>query len=224
MGKRFGTATLTVGIAAGALAGIAVGAPLLANAAGTATPSPSASSSTAPTRPDRLADLKSALKSLVTDGTITQAQADKIATRLDQALPKRGPGFEGDFRGGMHGLRDLIGGGIDAAAKALGMTADQVRQGLQSGTSLADLAKSKNVDVSKVVDALVSNASADLDQAVKDGRLTADRATSIKSSLKDRITQLVQHAPPSFGPGMTGRFGGGPGDDLGSPSSAGSNA
>jgi ribosomal protein S20 len=214
MGKRFGTVTLIVGIAAGVLAGIAVGGPLLANAAGTATPSPSATAPSNTPRADRLAAFKAALKSLVDDGTITQAQADKIAARLDQALPKYGDGDgdgPGDFRGGMHGMHGLIQGGFDAAAKALGMTSDQVRQGLQAGKSLADLAKQKGVAESKVVDALVTQAKADLDQAVKDGRLTSDNAATISSKLKERITWLVEHAPPAFGRGFGGPMGGGSG-------------
>jgi polyhydroxyalkanoate synthesis regulator phasin len=218
MGKRFSTATLTVGIAAGALAGIAVGAPLLASAAGTDTPTPSASSpsqpGTLPNRPDRQAEIKAALKALVDDGTITQAQADKVAARLDQALPKRGLGRDGDgVGGGKHGMHGLVRGGLDAAAKALGMTSDQVRQGLESGKSLADLAKEKGVTTAKLVDALVAEANTRIDQAVKDGNLTADRAASIKSRLKERITSMIDVAPPAFGRG--GPMGGPHGDGFG---------
>lgn len=224
MGKRFGTATLTVGIAAGALAGMALGAPLLASAAGTETPAPSPSASApavpgGPSGQDRTADrearIKAALKTLVDDGTITQAQADKVASRLASSLP--GPGGFRDFRGGpgtgepgmggpgMHGpggtggMRDLMQAGLDAAAKALGMTSDQVRQGLMSGKSLATMAKEKGVATSTVVDALVAEADARIDQAVKDGTLTADQAARFKAGAKDRITAFVDGRLPRFG-------------------------
>lgn len=217
MGKRFGTVTLTVGIAAGALAGVALGAPLLANAAGT-TPNPSASAPAAPgpggadRAADREARIKDALKSLVDDGTITQAQADKVASKLASSLPGPG-GFRGDFRGGpgmrgpggtggpgdLGGMRDLMQAGLDAAGKALGMTPDQVRQGLMSGKSLADLAKEKGVATAKVVDALVAEADTRIDQAVKDGKLSADQAARFKAGAKDRITAFVNGEMPRFG-------------------------
>lgn len=213
MGKRFGTVTLTVGIAAGALAGVALGAPLLANAAGT-TPNPSASAPAAPgpggadRAADREARIKDALKSLVDDGTITQAQADKVASKLASSLP--GPGGFRDFRGGpgmrgpggpgdLGGMRDLMQAGLDAAGKALGMTSDQVRQGLMSGKSLADLAKEKGVATAKVVDALVAEADTRIDQAVKDGKLSADQAARFKAGAKDRITAFVNGEMPRFG-------------------------
>ena len=231
MSKKFSTATVTVGVAAGALAGIAIGAPLLANAAGTATPPPSVSAPAQPgtvNRPDRQAEIKAALKALVDDGTITAAQADKVAARLDQALPKRGGGRDGFDGGRMHGIPGMHGfvqGGLDAAAKALGITSDQVRQGLQSGKSLAALAKEKGVATSKLVDALVAEANKDLDQAVKDGNLTADRAASIKSQLKQRITSMIDVAPPAFGKGGPGGHGfGGFDESTGDPSSSGSTA
>src|SRR6185503_9568536 len=72
----------------------------------------------------RLAKMKSALSGLVSDGTLTQSQADKVAGTLDSKLPNRD----------MAKTRD-------AAAKALGLTTDKLRAALRSGKSLADVAK-----------------------------------------------------------------------------------
>jgi polyhydroxyalkanoate synthesis regulator phasin len=115
----------------------------------------------------------------------------------------KGPGFGFHF-GGMK--EDKLG----AAAKALGITADELIQDLRDGKSIADVAKAKNVDVSKVIDAIVSDAQSKLDAAVKDGDLTQDEANTLKSDLKNRITDLVNNAGPfgerhfrggDFGPG-----------------------
>src|SRR4249919_2195410 len=116
MRRRFGILTVIGALAAGGLLGVALGTPLLA-AADSSTPTPS---STRPAGPaDRLTAIKNALKGLVSHGTITQSQADKVATTLDKALPQE--------RFGRFGPRGPIGPGLfpdklDAAAKVLGMT------------------------------------------------------------------------------------------------------
>jgi hypothetical protein len=126
-----------------------------------------------------------------------------------------GPGMHGPGgMGGMDGVHDLMQAGLDSAAKALGITPDQVRQGLMSGKSLATMAKEKGVATSTVVDALVAEADTRIDQAVKDGKLTADQATRFKAGAKDRITAFVNGQLPRFahrGGFDGGLDGGGPG-------------
>ena len=69
---------------------------------------------------------------------MTQAQEDAVLAALQAARPDHGgPGHGG--RGGP-GI-----GNLDAAAKALGVTADELRTALQGGKSLADIAKSKGI-------------------------------------------------------------------------------
>ncbi len=70
--------------------------------------------------------------------------------------------------------------GLEAAAKALGMTADALSTQLWGGRTLADLAKEKGVDLQAVrdaVDAACKQATRDaIEQAVKDGRLSREQA------------------------------------------------
>ena len=137
----------------------------------------------------RLAHIKSALSGLVTDGTLTQAQADKVAGTLDSQPPMGG-------RGGMGAMGGRAGGmGItqshDAAAKALGMTADELYTAVQGGKSLADVAKDQKVSVDSLVKAMVADANADLAAAVKAGTMTQAQADTMKSSLTERITDQV---------------------------------
>ena len=136
----------------------------------------------------RLAHIKSVLSSLVKDGTLTQAQADKVAGTLDSQPPMAGMGG----RGGMGG-----GGGMgmaqshDAAAKALGLTSDELYTAVQGGKTLADVAKDQKVSVASLVKAMVANAEADLAAAVKAGTMTQAQADTLKSSLAERITAQV---------------------------------
>ena len=162
----------------------------------------------------RLAHIKSALSGLVTDGTLTQAQADKVAGTLESQPPIGGMGGQGG-RGGMGGG----GGGVagmgmtqshDAAAKALGMTSDELYAAVQGGKSLADVAKDQKVSVDGVVKAMVTDAEADLAAAVKAGTMTQAQADTMKSSLTERITDMVNGVRGGRGMGM-GRGAGGTG-------------
>jgi len=146
----------------------------------------------------RLAGIKSALSGLVKDGTLTQSQADKVATTLDTKLPRGGPGGHdgpgGRFGGmGMHQAQD-------AAAKALGMTTDKLHAALEGGKSLADVAKAQKVSVTSLVKAMVKATEAELATAVKDGRMTQAQADTMKASLTQRITDHVNDVRPDRGP------------------------
>jgi hypothetical protein len=146
----------------------------------------------------RLAGIKSALSGLVKDGTLTQSQADKVASTLDTKLPKGGPGGHegpGGRRGGM-GMRQAEA----AAAKALGMTTDKLHAALESGKSLADVAKAQKVSVASLVKAMVTATEAELATAVKDGKMTQAQANTMKASLTQRITDHVNHVRPDRGP------------------------
>jgi hypothetical protein len=147
----------------------------------------------------RLAGIKSALSGLVSDGTLTQSQADKVASTLDTKLPKGGPGGPegpGGPLGGM-GMRKAE----DAAAKALGMTTDKLRAALEGGKSLATVAKAQKISVSSLVKAMVSASETELTAAVKDGRMTQAQADKAKSSLTRRITDRINDVRPGPGQG-----------------------
>lgn len=117
----------------------------------------------------------------------------------------------------MHGGRGFgfFGGNLETVATALGVTEDEVRTALEDGTTIAELATSKGVDVQTVIDALVAEATTRIDQAVTDGKLTADEATELKAGLTERITQFVNETPEfgKFGDGRHGRWPGARPDD-----------
>ena len=135
---------------------------------------------------DRLTRIKEALSGLVTDGTITQAQADRVATTLDERLPRRGPGGGPPGPRGHGGIR-----GLETAAPPLGPTVEELRTALQGGQSLADVAQSKGVSKDTLVGALVDAAKKHLAEDVAAGRVTQAEADARAADLTARVTEQV---------------------------------
>src|SRR5262249_4336958 len=153
------------------------------------------------------------------------ADRQRIEDFVNNPLPKfgdcsgKGPEFRLGFGG--HGPAlgfGMFGGGLDAVAKSLGITTDEVQQALRDGKSIADIAKEHNVDINTVIDDLVNAANAKIDEAQKSGMLSEDQASKLKADLKQHITDIVNGSLPKFGdmvpgghgPGMGWRFKGGP--------------
>jgi hypothetical protein len=159
-------------------------------------------------RDQRAAAIKEALKGLVADKTLTQAQADKVAETLSQARaghPFAGPGGPGERRapgwfGPGGGLLGVEGPQADAAAaKVLGLSVADLRAALESGSTLADLAKKQGKDVEPLVDALVTVAKQRLAESVKAGRLSQETADRIEKTLEQRVRTVVQNGRPEMG-------------------------
>ena len=203
MKKRFAAAGLAAGLTGGAIAGIALTHPSISGAQ-TDTTAPSASTTTPSTGtpgtdqapPDRGAWIDDALAPLVANGTITQAQADAVASALEAAKPDRGPG--GPRFGHGHGAD------LDAAATAIGISTDDLRTALQSGQSLAEIAQAHGVSAQAVIDALVADAKTHIADEVKSGEITQAEADQKLAALTDRITAMVNGELPARGPGFRG--------------------
>ena len=73
---------------------------------------------------------------------------------------------------------------ITAAAKALKMTAAELRAALRDGKSLKDVASAAGVDYATVSAAVLAAATADLDAAVKAGKISQDGADRLLDRLK----------------------------------------
>jgi hypothetical protein len=155
----------------------------------------------------RLNAIKGALKGLVSDGTLTQDQADKVATTLDDKLPKRGPGGPGGpGKAGPFGLRGPgpFGGPHvhpEDVAAAVGLTPQQLRTQLESGKTLTQIAAAQGISKAALVDKLVKAAKADIAADVKAGRLTQAQADAISKDLEARIAKKVDRvgAGPRMG-------------------------
>jgi hypothetical protein len=189
--------------AAGGAAALWLG-PAFASAQTTSSTTPATTSPA----PPKDGPLERALAKLVADGTLTQAQADKVLTTLKAELPARpdGPGF--GF--GHHGPGPII-GGLRAAQAYLGVTDAELRTALESGKTLAQVAQSKGKSVSGLIDAMVKDAKDHLATEVTEGDLTQARADQMATDIKAKVTDLVNNGIGA-GKGFEMRgFGHGPG-------------
>jgi len=140
---------------------------------------------------------------------LTTAATQEIATLVDQkglAPGQRGPGGPG---GPGFGRGPMVEGNTFAAAATyLGITEADLRTKMQSGQTLAQVAAAtagKSRD--GLIQALVADATKNIDAAQSAGKITADQATQIKSGLTDHITRLVDSTGPGprpFGPRPSG--------------------
>jgi len=110
------------------------------------------------------------LDSDVKKGRLTKEQADQIKQRSRQNGDVGpgggpGPGGPGGPRGRMHrgGPPEL-----QAAAKYLGLSRTELRKQLQSGKSLADVAKARDKSVDGLKDAIKKAAAGELDDHIDD--------------------------------------------------------
>lgn len=149
--------------------------------------------------PQRLTDaLKDAMKArvdaAVEAGRLSEAEGNRMKERIDdEDFPVLGPGGRRGFHGhhgpGFHGL--------DAAADYLGMTESALRDALQDGKTLAQVANDRNKSVDGLVNALVAEKKARIDEAVEDGDLTRAQANELLEDLRSRTTDMVNGRMPA---------------------------
>ena len=161
---------------------------------------------------------------------MTNADKDRIGDIVNKPWPKfgdRGPatGVPGGPGIGAFG-RFGAGVTLDPVAKALGISPADLKADLAKGQSIADIAKAKNVDINKVIDTLVADATTRIDKAVTDKSLTRAQADKLEAGLKTEITNLVNNGfpkGPMGGFGFGGRFRGhGPKMGMNGPESGSS--
>ena len=88
-------------------------------------------------------------------------------------------------------------GPLDAAAKYIGISVSDIQAGLKAGKSLGQIATDNGKTVDGLVTALTAQAQSNLDAAVTAGRITAAQEATILADIKAKVTDLVNHTPPT---------------------------
>lgn len=134
---------------------------------------------------------------------------DDTPTAPDTVVPHEwgyGKGF--GFGRGMGGQV-----GLEAAAEALGMNADELSTQLWGGKTLADLAEEKGIDLADLQATVEAAVQAEretamrsaIEQALADGTITQDNADWLLEGLEKGF--LMNGFGGGFGPGFGGRGG-----------------
>lgn len=154
----------------------------------------------------------STLDSAVQQGTLTQEQADAIKPRLQSGdlaplFGGRGGGGRGQRGPELVGVRQAM---LDAAAKALNITTDELTTQLRSGQTLAQLAQAHTTTEQAVKDAALAAAKTKLDQAVTAGTITQAQADAFYARLQQEGLKIGR----TNGDGGRGRRGGQRGNEA----------
>lgn len=130
----------------------------------------------------------------VKDGKLTQAQADKIkANAAKNGFQGAAFGNKANAKQKVEKLKGIAKTELEAAAKALNTTSDDLRTQLKAGKTIAEVAQSKNVDIKTVEKAMLDAFKAQLDTRVKDGKITQAQADKALQNATRRIDKLVNH-------------------------------
>ncbi|MEY3926943.1 MAG: hypothetical protein RIS16_911 [Actinomycetota bacterium] len=120
--------------------------------------------------------INSLLSTLVTNGTITQSQADAIAKAAT------------DLRGAARAMKEANRASLDAVVTStLGISLDTVKSRMKAGESLAQIAGDKKIA------ALSAEVNKQIDAAVAAGKVTAAQAATQKAKTTEHVTKMVNN-------------------------------
>lgn len=135
----------------------------------------------------------------VIDAMVADAQSglrQRITDEVNGTAGPFGPMGPGGRGGFAHGAD------LGVVATTIGITPADLQTALESGQTIAAVAKAHGVDPQTVIDALVKDRTAKLDQAVKDGKITEAQEDKLKAALPQRVADVVNgvRPPRGFGP------------------------
>lgn len=141
------------------------------------------------------------------DGKIDAERAAELRDGLDERvaeLIERVPPEDFGERRSPRTTRGLgaLRAGSDAASEVLGLTGEEIREGLNDGKSLADLAEEQGVSTDELAAAMVAEAVERLDEAVADGKIDDERAAEAAERLEEMVERAIEAEPFALGRGI----------------------
>ena len=121
-------------------------------------------------------------------------------------VPQAGGGPGGGGRGGMGGGMGMGGSQnslVATAAQVLGMAQPDLVATLNTGKTIADVAKDKGVALDKIVEAFIAARKTALDQAVTSGRMTQAQEDAMLATMRTNVTAQLSATfqPRGYGDG-----------------------
>ena len=156
-------------------------------------------------------EMKAHIAEEVASGELTQAQADaklaEVTVRATDMVNGVRPAGMGE---GKHGGMGHGGPAKSLAnvAPVLKLTEAELKTQLESGKSLADVAKAQNVNVTAVIEVIVADVKAHIAEEVASGELTQAQADAKLAEVTTKVTEMVNSVRPAgMGEGKHGGMG-----------------
>lgn len=126
----------------------------------------------------------------VSEGRLTEEQAQELQSRLDRAVT--GAGLGKAFGKMDKGMGHISGVSLrSVAAEKLGMELEDLLTELENGKTIAALAEEKGVDTQTIVDAYLAQVKEKLDEKVAGGDITQEQADLQLEQAKTRATEKL---------------------------------
>jgi polyhydroxyalkanoate synthesis regulator phasin len=156
--------------------------------------------------------LQQALDTLVGKGTITKSQADAVKNQVHSLEQQHPRGF-GHGMAAFGGPGGMPHGALEQLFAQLKTDPQALFAELKAGKTIAQIAQEKGINVTSMKNEVIAEASKGIDEAVKNGWMTAAQAASLKAKLPGQIDDLLNRKwNQGFGmPGMSGMGMGMPG-------------
>jgi len=172
MRKFIASTTIAASVLGGGIAGLAL-TPTIAGAQDSTAEAEIAQSESG---------LSTVLGDLVTNGTLSQDQADAVETALVQA---REDGVIGHRHPRVHRFFNA-----DVFAD-LGIEPQDIRSGVSDGLTLGEIADANGSSADALADALAQAMNDHLDAAVEAGRIDADQAAERAEGIDEKVDEIV---------------------------------
>lgn len=154
----------------------------------------------------------------VKSGRLAQKQADEMLANLDTALDTAiNTGLPEGLRQRGEGRQNRaerliaareVGILVKETADQTGVTQRDILQQLRDGKTLAEIAKAKNIEVQTIVTAAATTITEQINQQVKNGRLTQAQADEVLKDLTQSLTDVMNKQNPLQGQAGRGGRGG----------------